>query len=350
MGDHRLRGPVRDVLALTGDRALPARPFSALVEVPVRASTVRSERPTHRLAMAVAAVLVLLLGVVGLRAVGGRDVTTTTVVASRSERTVAVPLYMPGMALVSAGMETSAVSAPDGTLVEASVATWERRDARITISSSPADLVPEPSGGRAVDLQTGAVAFVVERDNGIFMSWQQPDGGPTVGIRSTGLALAEVVAIADSTWFVTPAVWADLTDHAGFASQEEASEGYDPWSPPTDVDLDGAPAVFVRGGLQQGLSVQFFPGNIGFSFGGPPMDRPRCFAGSLPSDPDADAWPVVFVGPTDVTAFVFAASDGTEQRVPAVEHPGLPQLRFAVASTSAVGQGMPLVECERGAS
>jgi hypothetical protein len=299
--------------------------------------------------MAVAAVLVLLLGVVGLRAVGGREVVTTTVVAPTSERTVAVPLYVPGgMALVSAGVETSVTPAADGTPLVAAVAVWERKDARITINSSPADLVPEPSGDREVALQTGATAFVVERDNSTLMSWQQPDGGPTVAISSFGLSLDDLVAIADSMWYVTPAIWDDLTDRAGFASNEESSEGYDPWSPPTDIDLDGAPAVFVSGSLQQGLSIQLFPGFLGFSFGGPPMDQPRCFAGSLPTDPDADAWPVVFVGPPDVTAFVFDASDGTEQRVPAVGHPGLPQLRFAMVSTSAVGQGMPTVDCERG--
>ncbi len=351
-----LRAPVRDVLAFAGDRVVPARPFRSLVELPVRPAPVPSVAigggRRRRLVTALAAAMVLVLGVAGLWALGGRDTAVTSSVAPMSERSVAVPLYVPErMALREAGNARSAgVPGATGTAAVAAVSAWGRSDASLAISAAPAGQPFVLAGEREVPLRSGAVARVVEHDDDMIdLAWQQPDGGPTVGIRATGLALDEVVAVAESMWYVTPAVWSELIDHDGFASAQEASVGYDPWTPETDVDLDGAPAVRVTGSLQERFTVRLFPGVLGFFFGDPSMDR-QCSVASMPEDPDADAWPVVFVGSADVTAFELDASDGTRLRVPAAEHPGLPQVRFAVAFTSTEFTGMPLVDCERGAS
>ena len=306
--------------------------------------------------MAAAAALLLVLGGVATWVVtrGASTATTATTgavsVPAMDERTVAVPMYVPErMALTEAGTnDVAGVIGTEGKAADVAVASWQRSDATLEVSSSSGDQVLVFTGDTEIELRTGALArYTEETDGAIVIAWRQPDGGPVVGIRATGLDLDDVVAVANSMWFVTPAMWMDLTDRAGFASSEEAAAGYDLWTPPSDVDLDES-AVRIVGDLQSGLWLSF-PGGVGHFFDRSTIDRDWCSAMSMPRPPEPETWPVVLVTfDPSVTGFMVPDETGTVRRVDADRHPGLPQMRFAAAVASGLSFGGPNVPCVRG--
>ncbi len=347
-----LRPPVRDVLGRVGDTALPARPFRELVELPVRPAGFEAMPQRRWVITAVAAVATLVLGVVGLRAVAGRDTSATSGVAAMSERSVAVPLYVPeDMALQEAGVAaTGGVLGVDGTAIDRAAAAWYRSDASLVVSSASGDQPLVVTGDVEVVLRTGAIARYTEFDDAMIdIAWRQPGGGPFVGIRSIGLEFDDVVDVAESMWYVTPAMWDDLTDHAGFASLSDARAGYDRWAPDTNVDLDGVPAVFVTGSLQEGFGLAFLEGNMGTSFDGRIPGALECQSIALRRDERARSWPAVLVAlDPDAATFVLDEPDGTSRRIAVQRHPGLPQLGFAVSLRTSLPDGSRPVTCEGG--
>lgn len=76
-----------------------------------------------------------------------------------------------------------------------------------------------------------------------------------------------------------------------------------------------------------------------------------CSASSMPGSAEADAgaWPAVLATfDPSVTAFLVPDENGRERRVAAEQHPGLPQMRFAVITTSTLSTGSQYVSCVRG--
>lgn len=341
-----LLAPVRDVLGRTGDLALPARSWADVVAVPFED---RSDGDHRTRWLAAAAVIVVLLGAAGvwqMRTGSGTEVFATP---PGTARWIAVPLF------VSEGMAYDGTIDGDGTVpgydgvaaADTVVVSWTRGDDTLTIVSAedPGGLSALP--GRDEPLVPLQTATVVEDDGPIVLRWYSPTGSTgAFGLRAVGLTLDEALTVARSAWYVTPDIWFDLSARAGFRSPDELMAPMDPWAPPGIALEDDAPVAFVRGSVQRdvvlgGLSVSFLGGTIGLFEAATAIDR--CSA--VADGDNGVAQPVALFGNADVAAFVVTDADGTVRRVPALEHPGLPNYRFAVTMATPENGVLP-VTCE----
>jgi hypothetical protein len=338
------RDELRAALGAIGDRALPAPSFDLLVEVPViRHESVDRSRARLAVLAAAAIIIVMAAGLVWRITSDGRMVTT----APADERWIAVLLSVPdGLALDRAGTNEVPTSVPgfDGLSDETAVSAWSGTSGSMVVVSSPPLQTLRPVAGQPVEFGDGQVGWAVEDGNGLVrLGWIDDRSGAAVGIEATGFGLDAVTAIATSIWWVTPQIWAEVTDHAGFESSRQMSAGFDRWQP-DGSDLRNAD-VGVVGSLQTGFWLGFAIGTGRSQSVGPGLPTNLCWGDSTASDVEPRPW--LLMGDPMVTAFVVTdPTDGTRTTLGAFEHPGLPMFRFAV-TTDRNGTGDLRVDCER---
>ena len=337
------RDELRAALGAIGDRALPAPSFDSLVEVPlIRHESVDRSRARLAVLAAAAIIIVVAAGLVWRITSDGRMVTT----APTDERWIAVLLSVPdGLALDRAGTNEVPTSVPgfDGLSDETAVSAWSGTSGSIVVASAPPLQTLRPVAGQPVEFGDGQVGWAIEDGNGLVrLGWIDDRSGAAVGIEATGFGLDAITAIATSIWWVTPQIWAEVTDHAGFASRRQMSAGFDRWQP-DGSDLPGAD-IGVVGSLQAGFQIGLELNTRVSQSVGADLPTNLCWGGSTASDFEP-AW--LLMGDPMVTAFVVTDPiDGTRTALGAFEHPGLPMFRFAV-TTDRNGTGDLRVDCER---
>jgi hypothetical protein len=177
-------------------------------------------------------------------------------------------------------------------------------------------------GTRSVTLTSGVVAQVTRDTEFVTVAWMQP-GGYATSIYAHGITDDDAIGLANSSWWVTPAMWQQLTSKAGFPQMQ-----LDAWHPPGDA---GSSITFhMSGSVQKGFALT--TGSLGYTFGGsPPSGRtgPECSSQWLGrSETDQR---VLLFGNGTVTGFRVTLPGGSTRDVKAAAPPGLPAVHVGSA-------------------
>ena len=217
------------------------------------------------------------------------------------------------------------------------------RGQEITILSTTDSGVRPLQGSLQFVLDSGAVAQLIEARtrSSRTLAWVQP-GGNRVSIRGDGITFDELLGIANGIWWVTPAMWHQLTAAYGFRTATD-----DVFHPAGGAAAETTTAMI--GSIQSGFGLWVGPSGVELGL------RPNAAACST-------GWP--FASPRDhrlwlrsftaVDHFVVTLADGSQRTVAASMPPGLPGLRTAIIDVGPQPTdffaSLPRVECVGGTS
>jgi hypothetical protein len=190
---------------------------------------------------------------------------------------------------------------------------------RIVVGTARSAAASPTPGTRSVTLTSGVVAQVTRDTEFVTVAWVQP-GGYATSIYAQGITDDDAIGLANSTWWVTPAMWQQLNAKAGFPQLQ-----LDAWHPPGDA---GSSITFhMLGSVQEGfrLTTDGFSISLG---GSTPSGRtgPVCTS-HWPGRSDTDQRMLLF-GNGTVTGFRVTLYDGTTQDVEAGMPPGAPAVHI----------------------
>lgn len=291
-----------------------AAPFDATADaefVDLRPVATRGHRVVW---WAAAASFVLLAGAVGVARLRSDPVAAP----ARTDRPFAIPMVLPtGFGLVDWSIDATGLPGFDEVPADAAVASLDylgpggEIHVRSTVTFGDPTTTP-----RTDTLSTGVLVHTQTAGESTVLAWVA-DSGAAVSVTATGVAVDELLQLAEVVWYATPKSFAAATSSGGFGTRT-----FERWQPPGDR-FDGS-EIRLEGSLQDTnshLNLAYFRGH-----GLMPDVYTEC-RWQTSSDGTGGT---LLLGPAGTTMFVVTLPDGSVRRQAAGSPPWFATNAFAM--------------------
>lgn len=285
---------------------------------------------------AAAAAFVLLAGALGVARLRSDPVASP----AGTDRPFAIPMVLPaGFGLVDWSTDRTGLPGFGEVPADAAVASLDYLGPGGEIHVRSTATFGDPTTTPRTDtLSTGVLVHTRAAGEATTLAWVA-DSGAAVSVTATGVAVDELLQLAEVVWYATPESFAAATAEGGFGTRT-----LERWQPPGDR-FDGS-EIRLEGSLQDTYShlvLRYF-----CCHGLTPGVSTGC-VGLTSSDGTGKA---MLFGPAGTTVFVVTLPDGTVRRQPAASPPWFPATALAMIEVEDPGPNFDASEvhvtCEEG--